>query len=173
MHCTSNIQDKFFDSLVSTLGIVNQHSANSKKHFQLSADSNDPNAQNRGTFINLENVSFFFLEILKTLLDNIKIVAGMSPLSHCGDKDGRVHWIVFMASFYMYCTPCFMLIEHSAFHETMSDFNVFMLLSKFFLSTLLVLALTMRELHHRSSIASMSPQSHFCDEEDSYIELSS
>ena len=40
-----------------------------------------------GTFVNLENFSFFFLEILKTLLGNVKIIAGMSPLSHCGDEE--------------------------------------------------------------------------------------
>ena len=67
--------------------MVNLLSANSKKHIQLFADSTDPNARNRGTFLNLENFSFFFFEILKTLLDNVKIIASMSPLSHCGDEE--------------------------------------------------------------------------------------
>ena len=42
-----------------------------------------------------------------------------------------------------------------------------------FLSTLLVLALTMRELRHWPSIAGMSLQSHCGDEKDGNIGLSS
>ena len=46
--------------------------------------------------------------------------------------------------------------------------NIFTLLAECLLSTLLVLTLTMRELHHWPS-----PQSHYGDEEDGYIGLSS
>ena len=63
------------------MGIVNQRSFDSKKHFQLSIDSTNPNARNRGTFLNLENFFFFFFLI-------VKIIAGMLPLTHCGDEEG-------------------------------------------------------------------------------------
>ena len=93
------MQDEFFDSLVSTLGIVNQCSFNSKKHFHLSADSTNPNARNRGTFLNLENFSFFlFFEILK-------IIAGMLPLTHCGDEKD---WCIELSS-WLYCV-CIVLL---------------------------------------------------------------
>ena len=56
--------------------------------------------RNRGKFVNVENFSFFFLEILKTLLGNGKIIAGMSPLSHCGDEEdgiiGLSSWLHFI-----------------------------------------------------------------------------
>ena len=40
-----------------------------------------------------------------------------------------MHWIVFMASLYMYYVPCFVLVEHSVFRETMSVLiKVFILL---------------------------------------------
>ena len=85
-----------------------------------------------------------------------------------------MHWIVFMASLYMYYAPCFVLIEHSMFYETMSVLiDVFIILSYCLLSTLLVLTLTVRELRHQSFIASMSPQIHFGDEEDGHIGLPS
>ena len=72
-----------FDSLVSTLGIVNQRSFKSKKHFELSADSTNPNTRNRGTFLNLEIFFFFFF------FEIVKIIAGMLPLTHCGDGKDR------------------------------------------------------------------------------------
>ena len=42
--------------------------------------------------------------------------------------------------------------------------------SKEHMSSLLVVTLTMRELHHWPSIVTMSPQSHCSDEEDGRIE---
>ena len=79
-----------------------------------------------------------------------------------------------MTSLYMYYAPCFVLVEHSECHETISVLiNIFMLLAQSLLSTLLVLTLTMRELRHWPSIAGMSPQSHCGDEEDGCIGLSS
>ena len=72
-----------------------------------------------------------------------------------------VHWIVFMTSLYMYYAPCFLLVEHSVFHEpTFVLINVFKLLAYCLLSTLLVLTLTMHELCHWLPIADMSPQCH-------------
>ena len=51
--------------------------------------------------------------------------------------------------------------------------NVFTLRAKCLLSTLLVLTLIMHELGHWSSIAGLSPQSHYGDEEDWHTGLSS
>ena len=79
-----------------------------------------------------------------------------------------------MISLYLYYALCFMLVEHSVCHEPISVLiNVFMLLAQCFFSTFLVLTLTMRELLHWPSLASMSPQSHCGDEEDGRIRLSS
>ena len=65
-----------------------------------------------------------------------------------------------MTSLYMYYAPCSVLVEHSLCHDPISVLiKVFTLLAKCLLSTLLVLTLTMRELHHWPSIAGMSPQS--------------
>ena len=79
-----------------------------------------------------------------------------------------------MTSLYIYYEPCFVLVEHSVCHEPISVFiTIFTLLAWYLLSTMLVLTLTMRELYQWRSIASMSPQSHFGDEEDGRIGLSS
>ena len=59
-------------------------------------------------------------------------------------------------------------------HELISvSINIFTLLAWCFLSTLLVITLTMRELCHWPSIAGMSPKSHCGDEEDGRIGLPS
>ena len=79
-----------------------------------------------------------------------------------------------MASLNMYYALSFVLVEHSVCHEPIFVLiNVFTLLASCLLSTLLVLTLTMHELHHWPSIAGMSPQSHCGDEEDGPIGLSS
>ena len=83
-----------------------------------------------------------------------------------------MHCIVFLTSLYMYYAPYFVLVKHSVFYEPISVLiNIFMLLAWCLLSTLLVLTLTMRELRQWPSIAGMSPQSHFGDEEDRRIGL--
>ena len=75
-----------------------------------------------------------------------------------------------MTSLYMYYAPCFVLFEHCVCHEPISVLiNVFMLLAWCLLSTLLVLALTLREPRHWPSIVGMSAQSHCGDEEDGRI----
>ena len=87
---------------------------------------------------------------------------------------GWAHWIVFMASLYMYNALCFVYIEHSVCHEPISvSINIYTPLAQCLLSTLLVLTLTMLELPHWPSIASMLPQRHCGDEEDGRIGLSS
>ena len=64
----------------------------------------------------------------------------------------------FTTSPYMYYTPCFVLDEQSVRHEQISVLiNVFTLLTYYFLSTLLVLTLAMRELRDWPCIANMSP----------------
>ena len=84
------------------------------------------------------------------------------------------HWLIFMASFYMYYDPCFALVEHSACHEPISVLNnVFTLLAYCLLSIVLVITLTMYELPHWPSIAGMLLQKHCGDEEDGRIGLSS
>ena len=63
-----------------------------------------------------------------------------------------------MTSLYMYYALYFVHVEHSVCHEPISVLiNIFMLLAYCLLSTLLVLTLTMCELHHWPSIAAMSP----------------
>ena len=79
-----------------------------------------------------------------------------------------------MTSLDMYCALSFVLVEHSVCHEPIFvSINVFTLFALCLLSTLLVLTLTMRELHQWPSIANMSLQSHCGDEEDRCIGLSS
>ena len=64
-----------------------------------------------------------------------------------------------MTSVYIYNAPCIVFFEQSVCHEPISVLiNGFMLLAYCLLSTLLVVTLTMRELHHWPSIADMEPQ---------------
>ena len=74
----------------------------------------------------------------------------------------------------MYYTLSFVLVEHYVRHEqTFVLIHVFVLLAYCLLSTLLVLTLTVCKLRNWFSIASIVPQSHFDNEEDRRIRLSS
>ena len=54
----------------------------------------------------------------------------MSRRSHLGKLYKWAHWIVFMASLYMYYALYFVVVEHSLCHELISVLiNVFMLLA--------------------------------------------
>ena len=75
----------------------------------------------------------------------------MSPRCHCDDEDGHNG---FFHEFTIFYAPCFVLFEYSGNHNPISVLiNVFMLLA--YLSTQLVLTLTMGELHHWLSTAGM------------------
>ena len=102
-------------------------------------------------------------------------IAGMSPQSHCGDEENGC----IRLSSWRHCI-CIMLFALCMLSTlcVMNQFlfwliNIFTLLAQCLLGTLLVLILTMHELYHWPSIASMSPQSHCGDEEDGRIGLSS
>ena len=80
----------------------------------------------------------------------------------------------FITSLYMYYAPCFVLVEHSVCHEPISVLiNIFTLLVWCLLNTMLLVTLTMCEFRHWPSIAGMSPQNHYGDEEDGRTGLSS
>ena len=83
-----------------------------------------------------------------------------------------MHWIVFMTLLYLQYAPWFVLVEHTVHRQPFSVLtNVFTLQAYCLLSTLLVLTLSMCELCHCPSMASMSPQNNCDNEEDGHIGL--
>ena len=75
-----------------------------------------------------------------------------------------MRWIVFITSLYIYNAPCVVFFEQSLCHEPVSVLiNSFTVVYYCLLSTLLVVTLTLLELHHWLCIAGMEPQ-RYCGE---------
>ena len=114
--------------------------------------------------------TLFVLTLANGELCHQPSIAGMSPHSHCGDEeDGRIGLSLSRHKKYTYIM--FFALCMLSDHEPVSVLiNIFIpLLVQRYLSILLVITLTMRELCHWSSKVGMSPQSYCGDEKDSRI----